>query len=168
MFGLSREQVKTLVDGEIKSLREEFESRMRQTPMNAEELARKALIKIVEQINPQEFLNNLLVSRGLTIEGLVREAVRDCLQEQGLLDREGKATEKVAELLADKVFEELDQDAISVDIAERIAPDFLKDENIKREICDQIADSAWEDFDFEEFYPVIGEQVVEALKKTAS
>lgn len=169
MLGLlNREQVKDLINREIKSLRDEFENRMRQTPMNADELARKALAKIVEQVNPREFLENLLATKGLTTEGLVREAVKDHLNEQSRT-LEDDLTENITEQLTDKAWDELDLDGLYQTVAEKVALRLFEDKSIKEELLEQVterlSEDAWGDFDLNEFYPVVGERVVEFLKK---
>ena len=170
MFGPSRDEVRAMiqrafeaVSGNMDEMKREMESRIKQVgaPPSPRDLAREALQHILDQINPREFLQNLLLTKGLTIEGLVRGAVREALAEGG-------ASLDVAKDLAEKAWDEFDLERHYGDVADRIAEKLLKDPVLREELIKEVAEKVAENYELPEddtFYEAIGRILVDRVTK---
>lgn len=173
MFGLVTEQElgERLSDktawfkGEIEKLWLEFEERLRRinSPPTANELAQEALRKITEQVNPREFLENLLLIKGLTLEGLVRQAVTDYLNTSG----KSLFTRNVVDGVSDRVWDELDVDGVHSEVVDRVSEKLFGEgkTSLLEEVAERVGDSVWDNLNIEDFYPYLGEKVVELISK---
>src|SRR3989338_3313290 len=160
MFGLSHQEVQAKIDSAINSLREDFERRLKRmyVPPNAKELAKDAPCELVASVDAKEFLKNLLLTKGLTIEGLVQSAVAEEVR-----------SDAVKNIIEQSVgdAENVDMDGIYEKTAERLAMLILKEhkDDLIRECAEQLTDPLYDAIDLDDLYPIVGERVLEKLRK---
>lgn len=161
MFGPNREEIQAKIDSAISALREDFERRLKRmdVPPSAKELAGDALRELTASVNAKEFLKNLLLTKGLTIEGLVRSAVAE---EVGRSD----AIKDVIEQAVSDI-ENVDMGEIYEKTAERLATLIMKEhkDDLIRECAEQLVDPLYDATDINELHLVIGEKVLEMLRR---
>lgn len=170
MFGLSRDEVHGMIQRAFGVLQDnmdeakrEMESRIRQigAPPSSRDLAREALQHITSQVDPREFLQNLLLTKGLTVEGLVKASVREVLAE-------GDVSLNAVKDLVEKAWDEFDLDRHYGDVADRITEKLLSDPVLRKELIKEVAEKVAENFDLpedEEFYASVGRILVDRATK---
>lgn len=166
MFGISKEEAMKMIKSEVDDLRTEINAKMRKidVPPSARELAQQALRELVSLIDPKEFLNNLLATKGVTLEDLVRQAVQKELRAEEYAPGKEEILERVAEAVTEQIEEEIDWDKLYEAIGAKAAARLPKDE-IVEQASERLADQAWEEIDLDELYPVIGEKIVDRFQK---
>lgn len=165
------EEVERSFQTRLRELEDKFEDRFDRikTPAEPAELARAAIREILTQINPAEFLNNLLAHRGITIEGLVKNVVEEKLSEFGIkspLINSDDILSVVGEI-ADRAWAELDMDSITTEVAEKLTGFLVKQEgkeSLLRVLAEASVDSVIDIIDLDELYPHLGEKVLEHLR----
>lgn len=139
------------------------------TPASPSELAKEALRQIIAQVNPSEFLNNVLLSKGLTIEGMVKSAVEEKLADLGikLPVLNSHDIGGLIEEISSRAWDELDMDSVTSAVAEKLMASLLDQEGkeaLMRAIAEASAESIHDHIDYEEIYPYVGEKIVELIK----
>ena len=126
--------------------------------------------EITEVVNIKSIISDMFAKEGITLESAVKAAVTEYCQMHD--------TKIVPHLVADTVKEEaierliddeLDLDKIHELVAEKIAARILAESELKsglmEEVAEQVADSVWDNFDMDEFYPIMGEKCLALFKK---
>lgn len=171
MLGIGEKKVREIISEELERFRQNvLEERMKGVLFhtNPQDLARQALQEILAKIDPKEFLNNLLLTKGLTIEGLVHNAVEEYIRREDLLPSKEEAVAKIVEELSDRLESEVDQEDIADAIAKQISENpnsFLATEEFKKDVAEKVAESCYDDINMDDLYPFIGEKIVEHLKE---
>ena len=130
MFGLKLEEVARMIEGEMDKLREEFERRLRdvKAPPSAKELADQALKELLDRADPKELLDRIFLSRGITLETLVRQEVEKHLGESDYeIPNKDEIMEQVVEKVADNVWDELSFDELYPIIGEKVVDKMQKE-----------------------------------------
>ena len=147
----------------------EIDSRLKRLgePPSVRDLAQEALREIMTSVNPKEFLENLLITRGLTLEGLVRKAVTESIRDQAFTTKDD-VREDIVEKVADRAWDELDLDRVYEETAKKLVEAVLRDyrDELMTKVSEEIATRITDDDDhIDAIVRITGEKAVEALRE---
>lgn len=152
MFGPSKNDLQTKIDDLISRVDKLEYGRQPDTKTIAEE----AVKELLKRIDPKDLLDRILLAQGLTIDGLVKKAVRDCLREDGL---PVETLNELRDVIGESLGKNLDYEKLTPTIAKEAAGALLEDDDF----LDRVEEKVVENLGTEEFDSKVADRVARGL-----
>ena len=112
--------------------------------------------ELFRRVDPKELLDRILIAQGLTLDGLIKKATRECLREDGL---PADTLNELRDVIGEGLSKNLDLEKLIPTVAKEVASALLEDNDCVERIEEKVA----ENLNTEEFDSSVAERVSKSL-----